>query len=253
MVKCHHIKPLRFELLHGGVDRGHDLAGPGDERQVVLFRGRRGRNRPAEIFPEHPQGPVDEVAEVVGELRVDPVDEGLPGEVAVEAEGDLAQEEVAEGVRPVRRARLPLRAPAIRDRVPADARGGPRASIFHLQAGRARILAGQIKLGMPSLKRGLELFAQRGQLQRLHQAGQRIISELAARGLTDEAADMESYLKQLSPSTPILQPEQAQTKKPSLPTHCSACGAALRPDEVEWLDEVTAECAYCGSPVRDED
>jgi hypothetical protein len=24
----------------------------------------------------------------------------------------------------------------------------------------------------------------------------------------------------------------------------------LAPDEVEWQDEVTAECAYCGSPIR---
>jgi hypothetical protein len=36
-----------------------------------------------------------------------------------------------------------------------------------------------------------------------------------------------------------------------LPTHCPSCGAALRPDEIEWLDESTAECAYCGSPVRE--
>ena len=33
---------------------------------------------------------------------------------------------------------------------------------------------------------------------------------------------------------------------------CPSCGAAVRPDEVEWLDYVTAECAYCGSPVRGE-
>jgi hypothetical protein len=99
----------------------------------------------------------------------------------------------------------------------------------------------------------LELFAQRGQLQRLHQAGGRIISELVARGLTAEAADMESYLKKLSPAAPTPEAERASTKKPPLPTHCPACGAALWPDEVEWLDDVTAECAYCGSPVRDED
>ena len=34
-------------------------------------------------------------------------------------------------------------------------------------------------------------------------------------------------------------------------SHCPSCGASLRPDEVEWLDDVTAECAYCGSPVRE--
>src|ERR1044071_5160904 len=47
----------------------------------------------------------------------------------------------------------------------ADALGGPPAPIFDLQAGRARVFAGQTALGMPSLKRGLELLAQRGQFQ----------------------------------------------------------------------------------------
>lgn len=131
----------------------------------------------------------------------------------------------------------------------ADARGGPRAPIFHLQAGRARILAGQTKLGMPSLKRGIELLAQRGQWQKLHQMGQRVVGELSTRGLSGEADEIESLLKKLSPSVPQI--EVTRVKEPILPTHCPSCGAAVRPDEVEWLDEVTAECAYCGSPVRE--
>jgi hypothetical protein len=130
----------------------------------------------------------------------------------------------------------------------ADARGGPRAPIFHLQAGRARVLAGQTKLGLPSLKRGLEVLAQRGQWQKLHQLGERLVGELSARGLGNEASELESLLKQLSPAMPVI--ESTPARKPSLPTHCLSCGAAVRPDEVEWLDEVTAKCAYCGSPVR---
>lgn len=132
----------------------------------------------------------------------------------------------------------------------ADARGGARAPILHLQAGRSRIFAGQTKLGIPSMQRGLELLAQRGQLHRLHQAGARLIAELNSRGLTNEAAEMESFLKKLAPSMPVM--ELTSAKKPVLPTHCPACGAAVRPDEVEWLDDATAECAYCGSPLREE-
>ncbi|HLO31185.1 MAG TPA: hypothetical protein VK249_18695 [Anaerolineales bacterium] len=131
----------------------------------------------------------------------------------------------------------------------AAARGGPRSSLFYLQAGRARILAGQIQLGMPALKRGLELLAQRGQFPRLQQAGMRVIAELNQRGLKNEASEMEAWLKTVLPSVPSIAPVP---KRPVLPTHCPSCGAALRPDEVEWLDEVTAECAYCGSPVRAE-
>src|ERR1044071_3782991 len=40
------------------------------------------------------------------------------------------------------------------------ARGGPRAPVFYLQAGRARLFAGQPTLGMPPLKRGLELLSE---------------------------------------------------------------------------------------------
>jgi len=131
----------------------------------------------------------------------------------------------------------------------ADARGGPRAPIFHLQAGRSRILAGQTKLGMPSLKRGLELFAQRKQYHRLRQASQRIISELNERGLKNEAKEIEAWL---TGNLPTLPPAEQEPRRPILPPHCPHCGAGLRPDEIEWLDEFTAECAYCGSPVREE-
>jgi len=134
----------------------------------------------------------------------------------------------------------------------ADARGGPRAPLFHLQAGRARVLAGQTQLGMPSLKRGLELLAQRKQPQRLHNASQRVIMELNERGLKQEAAEIETWLKTVLPSSPFVDIEASPPRKSILPTHCPQCGAGLRPDEVEWLDDVTAECAYCGSPVRDE-
>jgi hypothetical protein len=132
----------------------------------------------------------------------------------------------------------------------AAARGGPRAPLFYLQAGRARILAGQVVLGMPSLRRGLELLAQRKQFPRLNQAGMRVIAELNEGGLKKEATEMEAWLKNLLPPMSSFDPVEVSAQKSILPTHCPACGAAMRPDEVEWLDDVTAECAYCGSPVR---
>ena len=38
----------------------------------------------------------------------------------------------------------------------------------------------------------------------------------------------------------------------ALPTHCPACNALLRADQVEWVDDQSAECAYCGSVIRAE-
>lgn len=129
----------------------------------------------------------------------------------------------------------------------ASARGSPRASLFYLQAGRARVLAGQTALGMPSLRRGLELLAQRGQSLRLRQAGTRAVSELKERGVESEAAELETWLNTALPPAASVEPAR---ERPVLPTYCPACGAALRHDEVEWLGEITAECGYCGSPVR---
>ena len=95
----------------------------------------------------------------------------------------------------------------------ADARGGPRAPLFRLQAGRARILAGQNGLGMPSLKRGLELLAQRRQFARLHRAGTRVAAELSEHGLKNEAAEIEAWLKTISPSMPSLDSRTNTCKK----------------------------------------
>jgi hypothetical protein len=129
----------------------------------------------------------------------------------------------------------------------ALARGAPRAPIFYLQAGRARILAGQTLLGMPSLRRGLELLAQGGQFARLDRLGRRIITELHERGLHQEASELETWLGSVLSSAPSPTEPSGGGK---LPTHCLACGAPVLPDEVEWLDDATAACAYCGSPFR---
>ena len=134
----------------------------------------------------------------------------------------------------------------------ADARSGPRAPLFHLQAGRSRLFAGQAKLAMPSLKRGLEILAERKKFQRLQNAGMRVIADLNERGLQSEVTDIEILLKTLLPSMSTFETKASPTKKTILPTHCPSCGAAVKPDEVEWLDEITAECGYCGSPIREE-
>jgi hypothetical protein len=135
----------------------------------------------------------------------------------------------------------------------ALARNGPRAPWFFLQAGRARILAGQVPAGMAHFQQGLALFAARGQGQRLQQAGMRIVAELNEQGLSVEARQIEDYLQKALPGGFVAAPASGVQKSASLlPTHCPGCGGPLRSDEVEWADAMTAECPYCGSAVRAE-
>jgi hypothetical protein len=131
----------------------------------------------------------------------------------------------------------------------AENRFPQRAPFLYMEAGRAAILSGQTKIGVAHLRRGLTIFASQGRIPRMQAFGQRAIEELKSRSLNAEAEEIASLLNANLPKE-ISFEKSAPAKRPVLPTHCPSCGAAVRPDEVEWLDDVTAECAYCGSPVR---
>jgi hypothetical protein len=130
-----------------------------------------------------------------------------------------------------------------------EARQHPRTGQMYLQAGRARILAGQKNVGFAHLKRGLGLMAARPvQLQR---AGERVVNELKDHGMSAEAQEIAEWLKTRLPvGTEARGGAPVPSKKPILPATCPSCGGVVRADEVEWIDEITAECDWCGSPIR---
>ena len=134
----------------------------------------------------------------------------------------------------------------------AEERFPQRAPFLYFEAGHAAILSGQSKIGVGHLRRGLTLFSSQGRIARMQMAGHRIIDELQARGMNAEAMEISLLLEGNTPAG-ISAAQPTPPKRPILPTHCPSCGAAVRPDDVEWLDDVTAECDYCGSPVRAED
>ena len=67
---------------------------------IASERGRRPRRRPVspEVSIDHRDGPVDEVAKVVGQIGVVAPHEGIPADVAVAVEGGLAQRDVTRPV-----------------------------------------------------------------------------------------------------------------------------------------------------------
>ncbi len=142
--------------------------------------------------------------------------------------------------------------------VGATRRGLPRDAHLFLQAGRCRILAGQVREGMNNLKQGLGIFTQRGNLAQLQKSGEIVVSDLKQRGLNTEAGEIEGILKAAIPAaniastTPGFVSAAQQEQSRQVPTTCPTCGGPLRPDEVEWLDETNAECPYCGGVVRAE-
>lgn len=130
----------------------------------------------------------------------------------------------------------------------AEERFPERAPILYVEAGRAAILGGDTKKGVAHLRRGLTILSSQGRIQRMQALGERIIAELRERRLNTEADEISTLITNNLPVS-----DAAKAKKhPVLPTHCPSCGAAIKPGEVDWLDDVTAECDYCGSPIRSE-
>jgi hypothetical protein len=124
-----------------------------------------------------------------------------------------------------------------------------RAPLLYLQAARAHYLAGNQQAGFELLRQGFDLIAGSDSPLRLEQLGERVLGELDRLGLPEAAAEARRYLQPLVPGEDLLN-EGATGGRLSL--ECPNCGAAIRPDEVEWLDGQTAECAYCGSMLRAE-
>ena len=133
----------------------------------------------------------------------------------------------------------------------AEERFPERAPFLYFEAGRASILNGDNKKGVTHFRSGITLLSTQQRYHRMHKAGARIVAELRERGLNAEADEVESLLGNNDQPSAEKEAPVAH-KRAILPTHCPSCGAAVRPDEVEWLDELTAECDYCGSPVRAE-
>ena len=139
-----------------------------------------------------------------------------------------------------------------------EARGHPKTAQMYLQAGRARISAGQKNIGFAHLKRGLGMLA--AHPARLQRAGERMVNELNDHGMSAEAQEIAQWLQtSLPPALSAVEGGQPETragaptasaKKPVLPTNCPSCGGLVRADDVDWIDGITAECDWCGSPIR---
>lgn len=133
----------------------------------------------------------------------------------------------------------------------ADTRHGPRAPIFHLRAGHAYFLSGDAESGMPHLQKGLRSIAAQGKWDALQRFGQRAIDQLNELGFPAQAQEISNYFSETLPeNSASTQPKPLQT--PTLPTQCPGCGGPVRTDEVSWIDQLTAECIYCGSSIREE-
>ncbi|MBN2085348.1 MAG: hypothetical protein JW748_08975 [Anaerolineales bacterium] len=169
----------------------------------------------------------------------------------------------------------PIRALADANRLFAGGQFGPAAEKFEMlakaagasrlpfaprlffQAARANWRLGQIPQGMQLLRTGLGILLTAGAIDRVRQIASSAADELDQLGLAPEAAEVRKFLADIPASAGAAAEASgmppAEPAHPILPTNCGQCGALIRTEEIEWIDRLTAECAYCGSPIRPDD
>ena len=131
----------------------------------------------------------------------------------------------------------------------ADARNGPRAPRFYLEAGRCWMHTNRIEEAMQLLEQGHRLAIQKGRTDLLQRLCPSLQAELVQLGWTAQALQVASWMEGLPPIKPNPAAGLYQNR-PALPLKCPSCGASVNPKEVHWLDQVTAECDFCGSSMR---
>jgi hypothetical protein len=132
----------------------------------------------------------------------------------------------------------------------AKDRQGRRAPFFILQAGQARLMTGEIAQSLVHFKYGLILLADAQRYTQFYRLGKRIIHELKARKLEKEGQEVSDLIHGHTIAIAEMATQQVPSDKTLPPTNCPACGGPIRADEVEWIDDLTAECPFCDSPVR---
>ncbi len=123
-----------------------------------------------------------------------------------------------------------------------------QAAHLYVQAARARLLGGQVQPVEDLLKQGLSIFAQAGFWGPFERVGNRAVGELQQHNQPQIADDLTKWMQGLLKSRPVNAAPEGKISSPrSLPLKCPSCGANIKPNDVDWIDEQRAECNYCGS------
>ena len=125
----------------------------------------------------------------------------------------------------------------------------PQAPQLFVRAGRARLAFGDHAAGVSHLAHAINLFAQYGQIQRLHQIRPRILQSLRDLGLEREAVELDLTMHAVLDQQATEASSPLSGSRIKFPPKCSSCGGTVRPDEMEIMEGRTGVCVYCGSII----
>jgi hypothetical protein len=126
-----------------------------------------------------------------------------------------------------------------------------RAANLHAQAAHAFADSQNEKLALDQARRALNLFIQSQMVNRIPVFYTNITRKFNNKGMNSAEKTLKSEFGSKVGVMPQNQPPTV-SHKGHLPTNCTKCGAPIHKEDINWVDDQTVECDYCGSLIRAE-
>jgi len=125
-----------------------------------------------------------------------------------------------------------------------------RAANLHAQAAHAYIDNQEAAPGLSEAQKALNLFLQTQMTPRAVQFYTNITQKLQNRGMNSASQKLQDEFGSQIGSIPTRQSPPVAPSTGRLPTTCPQCGGPIHRDAVDWVDNRTIECAYCGALIQ---
>jgi hypothetical protein len=132
-----------------------------------------------------------------------------------------------------------------------------RAPHLYLEAAYCRLISKQVQSGIDLMWQGFHLLEKTKRWHAMFENGKVAVTELHRTGQVGAADKLQAWLDQTLKDHPeeISSLSESTTAKrhPRFPPKCPQCGASIRADQADWIDEDNIECPYCGSAIPPEE
>lgn len=129
-----------------------------------------------------------------------------------------------------------------------------RAGHLYAQSARAALAAGNVAQAAAHADKALAAFVRSGDMPLTVDIINRLADHFEKKGHKDEAdvlrEKLTARLLEINVDPEMVQTRPVAEKPRELPAQCDACLGPVRPDEVQWLNETSASCAYCGNTLK---
>jgi len=125
-----------------------------------------------------------------------------------------------------------------------------RAANFHALAAHSFADAQDEKRALVHAQSALNLFFEYQMVRRIGRFYPNITNKLRTYNMTQAVETLQGEFGEKIGAMPALAVTTEPVRKDRLPAACPKCGAPVHSTDVNWIDDQSAECMYCGSVLQ---